>query len=41
MTLLDEKAIHWIEGFLKDYLIYKEDGGELNKAIEQTTINIF
>ena len=34
--------MHWIEGFLEDYLNYTNSKGEINeKKIEDTTIKIF
>ena len=42
VTLLEGKAMNWIEGFLEDYLNCTNSRGEINeKKMEDTTIKIF
>jgi hypothetical protein len=42
VTLLEGKALHWVEGFLDDYLRNVDPGvGEVTKEMEPTTRKIF
>ena len=42
VTLLEGKAMQWIEGFLEDYLTLTNKQGEINhKKMEDTTVKIF
>jgi hypothetical protein len=42
VTLLEGKAMHWIEGFLEDYLKHTNDKGVIKEdKMEDTTVKIF
>lgn len=42
VTLLEGKALNWIEGFLEDYLVWSDKNGVINeRKAEDTTIKIF
>src|SRR4051794_7914870 len=41
VSLLQGKALNWVEGFLEDYLNHSGPNGELSKNMEPTTIKIF
>src|ERR1700683_1366220 len=41
VTLLEGKALDWVEGFLEDYLVNTNSKGEINKRMGDVTVKIF